>query len=78
MQTGRSNYFTVALVDEDGASVEYDVFFRAWKPGKGRINFHVESAYVREDGYGTSRPKGMRIGFFVILHNTLNERPIHT
>jgi hypothetical protein len=78
MQTGRSNYFTVALVDDNGASVEYDVFFRAWKPGKGRINLHVESAYFREDSYGTSRPKGMRIGFFVILHNTLNELPIHT
>ncbi len=78
MQTGRSNYFTIAIVNDDGTSVEYDVFFRTWKPGKGRISLHVESAYVREDTYGTNRPKGMRIGFFVILHNTLNELPIHT
>lgn len=77
MQTGRSNYFTVSVIDEDGASVDYEVFFRAWKPGKGRISLHVESAYVREESYGTSRPKGLRIGFFVILHNTLNELPIH-
>jgi hypothetical protein len=78
MQTRHSNYFTVALLDDDGATVEYDVFFRAWKPGKGRINLYVESAYVREARFGTSRPKGTRIGFFVILHNTLNKRQIHT
>lgn len=77
-QTGRGNYFTVALIAGDGTSVEYDVFFRTWKPRRARLNLHVESAYVRQASYGTSRPNGTAIGFFIILHNTLHKRPIHT
>jgi hypothetical protein len=57
--------------------MEYEVFFRVWKPGRGRIFLHVESAYVREGDYGRSKPKGTAIDFYVILHNTLNKRAIH-
>jgi hypothetical protein len=76
-QTGKGNFFTVALTDADGATVDYEIYFRIWKPGKGRIFMHVESAYVREADYGSSRPKGMSIAFFVILHNIRHGRPIH-
>jgi hypothetical protein len=76
-QSGRGNFFTVAMVEEDGSTVEYDVFFRAWKPGKGRLFMHVESAYVRDGDYASSRPGGTAINFSVILRNTRNERPIH-
>jgi hypothetical protein len=76
-QSGRGNFFTVALVAEDGSVVEYEVFFRAWKPGKGRLFIHVESAYVRDADYESSRPSSTTINFFVILYNTRNGRPIH-
>lgn len=76
-QTKHSNYFIISGIDDNGTAVEYEVFFRVWKPGKGRINLHVESAYVRETDFKTSKPKGMPIGLFVILSNTLNNRPIH-
>jgi len=54
------------------------VYFRVWKPGRGRIFLHVESAYIREEDYGRSKPKGRSIDFYVILHNTLNKRAIHS
>ena len=76
-QSGYGNFFTIEIIAEDGSKIEYEVFFRVWKPGRGRIFLHVESAYVRDADYGSSRPKGMVIDFYVILHNTLNKRPIH-
>jgi hypothetical protein len=77
-QTGRSNFITVEVIREDGGIVEYDVFFKVKKPGKGRLELRVESAYVRDANYGSSRPAGKRIGFLVILHNTLNNLAIRS
>ena len=76
-QTGKGNFMTIEMVAADGSKIEYEVFFRVWKQRRGRIALHVDSAYVREEDYGSSRPKGMAIDFYVILHNTLNEIPIH-
>ena len=76
-QTGYGNFFTIEMVAADGSIIEYEVFFKVWKPGLGRIFLHVESAYVRERDNKHSKPKGMAIGFYVILHNTLNKRAIH-
>ena len=76
-QSGHGNFFTIEMVADDGGKIDYEVFFRVWKPGRGRIFFHVESAYVREENYGISKPRGTAIDFYVILHNTLNSRPIH-
>jgi hypothetical protein len=76
-QSGHGNFFTIEIIAGDGSKSEYEVFFRVWKPGRGRIFLHVESAYVREESYGASKPKGVAIDFYVILHNTLNNRPIH-
>ena len=76
-QSGHGNIITVAIVAEDGATVEYEVFFRAWKPGKGRLYIHVESAYIRDGDYESSRPASTAISLFVILYNTRSGRPIH-
>jgi len=76
-QSGRGNFFTVAIIEEDGSTVEYEVFFRVWKPGRGRLFIHIESAYVRDGDYKSSRPASTAISFFVILDNTRRERPIH-
>ncbi len=76
-QTGHGNFFTIEMVAGDGSKIEYEVFFRVRKSGRGRLVLHVESAYVREENYGSSRPKGMAINFYIILYNTLNNRAIH-
>jgi hypothetical protein len=77
-QTGRSNFITVEIIREAGDVVEYDVFFKVKKIGRGRLELRVESAYVRDPEYGSSRPLGKKIGFLVILHNTLNSLTIRT
>jgi hypothetical protein len=85
LQTGKGNFLSISVIDENGAEVQYEIYFRVWKPGRGRIKLHIESAYVRdpiatnESGIGSSRPKSARpIAFFTILHNTLNEIPIRS
>ena len=74
MHTGHGNFFTVALVDENGQSADYDIFFTASKSStRGRVNLFIQSAFVREkDKLPPSRP----IRFDIILYNTLNGRPI--
>jgi hypothetical protein len=33
----------------------------------------VETAFVRDPEYGSTRPAGKPIRFWIILHNTLND-----
>jgi hypothetical protein len=68
----RRNFFTVEVISEDGSPVEYDVFFKMRKKAKGRLEMIVETAFVRDPGYGSIRPAGKPIRFWIILHNTLN------
>jgi hypothetical protein len=77
-QTGHSNFITVEVIRDSGGVVEYDIFFKVKKVGKGRLELRVESAYVRDPEYGSSRPSGKKIGFLVILHNTLNSLTIRS
>lgn len=75
-QTGRSNYITVECLTGDGKPIEYDVFFTVSRSSKrGRLNLFIQSAYIRDDP--KSRPPSQKpIRFLIILHNTLNNRPI--
>lgn len=77
--TGKGNFFSVEIVREDGQVIEYDIFFVASRSSaKGRINLFVQSAYVRDANYASNRPDRKTIGFYVILFNTLNNKPIKT
>jgi hypothetical protein len=77
--TGKGNFFSVEIVREDGQVVEYDIFFAASRSStKGKINLFVQSAYVRDADYASNRPHRKPVGFYVILFNTLNNRPIKT
>jgi hypothetical protein len=71
--TERGNFFCIDLVDDQGKHIEYDIFFAASRSSKGGLNLFVQSAYVRDT---SNRPHKKPIGFFVILFNTLNNRPI--
>ena len=74
----RGNYFSVELVAENGDVVEYDIFFKVRKPGKGRLEMIVETAFVRDAGYGSTRPDGKPVRFWIILHNTRHGLMIKT
>jgi len=77
--TGKCNFFSIEIVREDGTVVEYDIFFVASRSSaKGKINLFVQSAYIRDAAYTSSRPAKKPIGFFVILFNTLNNKAIKT
>ena len=74
--TGHGNFVTLEVVREDGVSVNYHVFFTASKSvQKGRVNIYIQSAYIPDRKVGTSDKP---IRFLVILHNTLNKRPIRS
>jgi len=74
MHTGHGNFFTIELVTEDGKAVDYDIFFTATKSSrKGRVTLFIQSAFVREKA---KLPAGRPIRFLIILHNTLNNKPI--
>jgi hypothetical protein len=76
--TGRSNFFSIEITQQDGRRVEYDIFFAVSRSSrKGVLNLYVQSAYVRDPQYGANRPEKRPIGFYVILFNTLNNRPIN-
>jgi hypothetical protein len=74
--TERGNFFCVEMVDDQGARVEYDVFFEASKSSKAGLNLFLQSAYMRDALHKANRPRRKPIRFFVILFNTLKCRPI--
>ncbi len=74
----RGNYFVVEQVAEHGETFEYDIFFKVRKPGKGRLELIVETAFVRDPGYGSTRPDGKPVRFWIILHNTRHGLAIRT
>lgn len=75
--TGYDNYLSIQLVDAQGVTVEYDIFFAVTRASKrGALNLYVQSAYVRDEEHA-NRPRTMRpIGFTIILFNVLNNKPI--
>ncbi len=74
----RGNFFSVEVIAEDGTAIEYDIFFKVKKKAKGRLELIVETAFVRDSDYGSTRPDGKPIRFWIILHNTLNNIRIHS
>lgn len=76
--TGKGNFFTVELVDEEGSRVEYTVFFKVSRRAEPRgLTLRVESAYVRGDRVPLGRSRPPRpIRFSVIAHNTATGKAI--
>ncbi|WP_446745115.1 hypothetical protein [Silvibacterium acidisoli] len=74
MHTGHGNFFTVAILDENGQEVDYDIFFTVSKSStKGRLNLYIQTAFVRERN---KLPAGKPIRFEIILYNTLHGKKI--
>jgi len=76
--TGKGNFFTVELVDEEGSRVEYTIFFRLSRHAEPRaLTLRVESAYARDGGVPIGRPRPPRpIRFSVIAYNTATGKQI--
>lgn len=77
--TNHGNFFTVkSLNPATGQEETYEVYFTASRSSStaAPLNLFVQSAYVR-DWWHVNKPARKKIGFFVILHNTLNGRPIN-
>ncbi len=76
--THHGNYFTIELVTQEGALIEYEVYFDVTKATRkgGWLNLTVQSAYVRTKDYETIRPKKRKIRFDVIANNTQQGKTI--
>ncbi len=66
------------IIDQEGNSIEYDVFFTASRASRKRgvVNLYIQSAYARDVEHGNRPRMTSPIGFYVILYNVLNNRPI--
>jgi hypothetical protein len=75
--SGKGNFFVVEVMGQDGEPIDYEIYFDATRSSKkGVVNLYVQSAYVRDDAHRGNRPKKKPIGFTIILHNVLNNKPI--
>jgi hypothetical protein len=70
--TGRTNFVTFDI-DEHRT---YEVYFEVFKKD-GKLYIRVQSAYIRDAAFLSSRPARARIRFHVILFNVYHEKPIH-
>jgi hypothetical protein len=77
--TGHGNFFTFKLLNPaTGEPETYEVYFEASRSGTKptKVNLFVQSAYVRDRQHSNQPTRKKKISFFVILHNTLNAKPI--
>ena len=75
--THHGTFFTIEAVNPAGEVQDYEVYFRLSRSArKGWLTLYVQSAYVRDKGYGTAQPKRRKIGFQVIAYNTLTGKAI--
>lgn len=74
--TNHGNFFTVYLIGDGKEKDRYEVYFALSRSTRSKVlNLFVQSAYVR-DAHHYSRRKMKSVRFFVLLFNTLNNRPI--
>ena len=74
--TGRGNFITIELVEEDGSKHDYEIYFRVRRLGAGKpLELFVETAFIRTipERYKTKKKK---IRFTTIVYNVKNNRPI--
>lgn len=76
--TGKGNYITVEIVEEDGTAIDYEIYFSIRKQGKKRpLRLVVESAYLRaSDDVTYQKRKRQPIRFRVLVYNTHHGRRV--
>ncbi|WCE28574.1 heat-shock protein [Vibrio sp. SCSIO 43137] len=68
---GYSRYCSCKIEQENGGHIYYQVVYRVWKE-RGKMRFHVESAYPLEGKLG----KVKKVNFWVICHNLLRNKQL--
>ncbi|WP_369600456.1 hypothetical protein AAIA72_11460 [Hahella sp. SMD15-11] len=53
--TGYENWLTIEVLGPAGEPQEYEVYFRVTKQSRSLLRIYVESAYVRDKGYGDQK-----------------------
>lgn len=66
---GYTRYCTCKIDNSAGEKVYYQVVYRVWRE-KGKLRFHIESAYPLEEKLG----KVKKVNFWVICHNLLKNK----
>jgi len=61
----RKTWLTTEIVEVDGASKEYEIYFNIAKRGKRKLHITVVSAYVRDQNYGNTKQTHPRIRRFL-------------
>nr|WP_176454076.1 hypothetical protein [Erwinia piriflorinigrans] len=74
--TGKGNFFTIEIVDLEGISREYEVYFKVSRESRGKLRLHIISAYIRDNAHGSAQPQKKKISFFVIAHNIQSGKSI--
>lgn len=77
--TNKGNFFTIELINNEGETVEYEIFFDLHKVKRGNngLALQVQSAYVRSDDYKSSMPKKRNIRLKVIISKRLKNQKIN-
>jgi len=74
--TGKGNFCVVEIMQSDGKTQEYEVYFQPSRSSKDVLTLYIQSAYMRDGKYSQIRPKRKKIDFHVVLLNTLTRKPI--
>jgi hypothetical protein len=77
--TDHQSFFTIELIDDQGRSRDYEVYFEVTRDNKTkRLYLTVKSAYLRDQDRIGDRPKSRKIRLAVILRNVQQNKPIRT
>ena len=75
--TGKGNFFSVDIVNENGTVSEYDIFFAASRSSKeGATEFVCAKRLCARCAARKQQAEKETIGFYVILFNVLQDKPI--
>ena len=72
----KRNFFTIDTLTYKGDPVKYEIIFSVRKSGKARLELLVETAYINEPDYPAAPLDGRRVGFWIILGNTMHGKKI--
>jgi hypothetical protein len=74
--TGKGNFLTVEIITEDGHHQNYEIYFVVSRSKLGILTLYVQSAYLGDKIHPAKNSRIKKIGFNVILFNTLRNKPI--
>ena len=78
--TGHQNWLSIEILDSQGVSQVYEVFFNLTRQGNKHLRVYVESAYVRTAENNIRRPSSFRkeakVRGKVLLAKKLRNQPI--